>query len=68
MNVFNYFPHTYVGAVTEVLTYPAHKLYRVQGPEKTYLIPAVKDIFVTDINTTSREITVHMIEGLETDE
>ncbi len=68
MNVFNYFPHSYVGTVTEVLTYPAHKLYRVKGPEKTYLIPAVKDIFVTDINTTSREITVHMIEGLETDE
>ena len=68
MNVFNYFPHTYVGTVTEVLSYPAHKLYRVKGAEKTYLIPAVKDIFVTDVNTTAREITVHMIEGLETDE
>ena len=68
MNVFNYFPHTYVGTVMEVLSYPAHKLYRVKGAEKTYLIPAVKDVFVTDINTTAREITVHMIEGLETDE
>ena len=67
MNVFNYFPRSYVGTVTEVLSYPAHKLYRVRGPEKTYLIPAVKDVFVTDINTASREITVHMIEGLETD-
>ena len=68
MNVFNYFPHSYVGTVTEVLTYPAHKLYRVKGPEKTYLIPAVKDIFVTGVDTGRREITVHMIEGLETDE
>ena len=68
MNVFNYFPHTYVGAVTEVLTYPAHKLYRVKGPEKTYLIPAVKDIFIADIDTTAREITVRMMEGLETDD
>jgi len=68
MRVYNYFPHSYVGQVVEVMTYPAHKLYRVKGPEKTYLIPAVKDIFVTDINETTREITVHMIEGLETDE
>ena len=53
--------------MTEVVSYPAHKLYRVEGAEKTYLIPAVKDIFVTDIDTGRREITVHMIEGLETD-
>ena len=68
MNVFNYFPHSYVGTVTEVMTYPAHKLYRVKGPEKTYLIPAVKDIFIADIDTTAREITVRMMEGLETDD
>ena len=36
--------------------------------EKTYLIPAVKDIFITDIDEEAREISVHMIEGLETDE
>ena len=50
------------------LSYPAHKLYKVKGDEKTYLIPAVKDIFITDIDEEAREISVHMIEGLETDE
>ena len=42
--------------------------YKVKGEEKTYLIPAVKDIFITDIDEEAREISVHMIEGLETDE
>ena len=68
MNVYNYFPHTYIGTVVDVLSYPAHKLYKVKGEEKTYLIPAVKDIFITDIDEDAREISVHMIEGLETDE
>ena len=68
MNVFNYFPHTYIGTVTEVLTYPAHKLYKVKGPEKSYLIPAVQDVFIADIDEQRREITVRMMEGLETDE
>ena len=68
MNVYNYFPHTYVGTVTEVLTYPAHKLYRVKGSEKSYLIPAVQDVFITDVDEEKREITVRMMEGLETDE
>ena len=63
-----YFPHTYIGTVVDVLSYPAHKLYKVKGEEKTYLIPAVKDIFITDIDEEAREISVHMIEGLETDE
>ena len=68
MNVYNYFPHTYIGTVVDVLSYPAHKLYKVKGEEKTYLIPAVKDIFITDIDEEASEISVHMIEGLETDE
>ena len=58
----------YIGMVVDVLSYPAHKLYKVKGEEKTYLIPAVKDIFITDIDEEAREISVHMIEGLETDE
>ena len=68
MNVYNYFPHTYIGTATEVLSYPAHKLYRVKGPEKSYLIPAVQDVFIADIDEQRREITVRMMEGLETDE
>ena len=68
MTVYNYFPHTYIGTVVDVLSYPAHKLYKVKGEEKTYLIPAVKDIFITNVDEEAREISVHMIEGLETDE
>lgn len=67
MAVYEDFIHRYVGTVEEVLTYPAHKLYKVRGPEKCYLIPAVENIFVMGINGEKREIYVHMIEGLETD-
>ena len=68
MNVYEDFIHRYVGVVEEVLTYPAHKLYKVRGPEKTYLIPAVENIFVKEIDENKREIYVHMIEGLEMDD
>ena len=68
MEVYEYFPPRYVGVVEDVLTYPAHKLYRVRGEEKSYLIPAVKDIFIVDINEEKREIYVNMMEGLAIDE
>ena len=68
MNVYEDFIHRYVGMVEEVLIYPAHKLYKVRGPEKTYLIPAVENIFIKDIDENKREIYVHMIEGLEMDD
>ncbi len=67
MHVYNYFPRYFIGVVDEVLSYPAHKLYKVKGPEKSYLIPAVKDIFIVDIDEREREIAVNMMEGLETD-
>ena len=62
------FPRRYVGTLTEVLTYPAHKLYRVRGKEHTYLIPAVPDVFIVDILPDEGQIFVHMMEGLESDE
>ena len=68
MQVYEDFIHRYVGTVEEVLTYPAHKLYKVRGPEKCYLIPAVQDIFIVDIDAEKREIYVKMIEGLETND
>lgn len=66
MRVYEQFLHRYIGTVEEVLTYPAHKLYKVRGEEKCYLIPAVRDIFIVDIDADRREIYVKMIEGLET--
>ena len=50
-----------------IQTDPAHKVYEVRG-EKTYLIPAVENIFIKDIDENKREIYVHMIEGLEMDD
>ena len=55
MQVYEDFIHRYVGTVEEVLTYPAHKLYKVRGPEKCYLIPAVQDIFIVDIDAEKRD-------------
>ena len=68
MHVYNYFPRRFVGVVEEVLSYPAHKLYKVVGEGKSYLIPAVQDVFVVEIDERTREMTVNMMEGLETDE
>jgi len=68
MEVYEYFPHRYVGVVEDVLTYPAHKLYQVRGEKKSYLIPAVESIFIVDIDEHKREIYVNMMEGLAIDE
>lgn len=68
MTVHEQFIHRYVGIVDEVMTYPAHKLLKVKGPEHTYLIPLVQDVFIVNIDEGRREISVHMIEGLETNE
>ena len=54
MQVYEDFIHRYVGTVE-----------KVRGPEKCYLIPAVQDIFIVDIDAEKREIYVKMIEGLE---
>lgn len=68
MHVYMDLIHSFIGVVEEVLTYPAHKLYKVKGPEHTYLIPAVEDIFIANIDERKREISVKMIEGLAVDE
>jgi len=68
MSVYEFFIHKYVGIVDEVMTYPAHKLLKVKGAEHTYLIPMVENVFIADIDENRREISVHMIEGLETNE
>ena len=68
MHVYQFFPKRFIGVVEEVLTYPAHKLYKVKGPEHTYLIPAVENIFIAGIDEQKREISVKMIEGLAIDE
>jgi serine/threonine transporter len=68
MKVYESFLRYYVGEVVEVLTYPAHKLYKVKGESKTYLIPAVEDVFIRQIDEEERCMYVQMMEGLEIDE
>ena len=55
-----------IGRVTDVLAYPANKVYVVEG-EHSYMIPAVKQ-FVMSIDVDSEIMEVRMIEGMRTDE
>lgn len=68
MHVYEYFPRRFVGVLEEVQSYPAHKLYKVRGESRCYLIPAVENIFIVDIDERKREIYVNMMEGLACDE
>jgi 16S rRNA processing protein RimM len=56
-----------VGKITDVLTYPAHKVYEVKG-EREYLIPAVPDVFIASVDPDGGTMQVHMMKGLATDE
>ena len=56
-----------IGKVKRVLTYPAHKIYVVHGDGKEYLIPAVKDVFIMEIDMEENKMIVRMMKGLETD-
>ena len=55
-----------VGRLTDVLPYPAHPVYQVQG-EKNYLIPAVKDVFIISVDPEQGIMQVRLMEGLESD-
>lgn len=70
LEVLDYPLRRHVGTITEVLTYPAHKLYQVENAQngKTYLIPAVPDVFIVDTDIDEGRMTVRMMEGLEIDE
>lgn len=54
-----------LGAVQEVLRYPAHKIYAVRGGKDEYLVPAVP-AFVAGIDLKAGTIDIHMWEGLGT--
>lgn len=55
-----------IGKITDVLDYPANKVYVVEG-EHSYMIPAVKQ-FVLSIDVDAEIMEVRMIEGMRTDE
>ena len=56
-----------LGELTAVEDYPAHKVYTVTGV-RTYLIPAVRDVFIASVDLAENVMEVHMLEGLATDE
>ena len=55
-----------IGKLTEVLTLPGNDVYVVKGAH-TYMIPVVKE-FVEEPDFASGTVTVHLIEGMCTDE
>ena len=56
---------TALGAVREVIPMPAGDVLVVRG-EREYQIPNVR-AFIREISMENRRITVHLIEGLQTD-
>ena len=54
---------TPLGALVAVEHYPAHKVYTVRG-NREYLIPAVKDAFILDIDMDAGRMTVRVWEGM----
>ena len=55
-----------IGEVTDVLDYPANKVYVVKG-ERSYMIPAVKQ-FILSTDLEKNEMQVQLLEGMSTDE
>lgn len=52
-----------LGAVEEVMDYPAHKVYAVRGGKDEYLIPAVP-AFVKEISLTDKTMDIIVWEGM----
>lgn len=67
MDVKNADTGEYLGKLTLVEDYPASKIYTVTG-EKTYLIPAVPEVFIASVDLDANLMEVHMLKGLATDE
>jgi len=56
-----------LGTLTLVETYPASKVYTVKG-EKTYLIPAVPEVFIQSLDLDRNLMEVHVLKGMADDE
>lgn len=52
-----------VGELTRVESYPASKVYTVRG-EKEFLVPAVKDAFILNVDLENNRMDIRMWEGL----
>lgn len=56
-----------LGELTAVTPYPAHKVYTVRGARE-YLIPAVPSVFIASVDLDANVMTVHIWEGMASDE
>ena len=52
-----------VGELVKVDRYPASKVYTVRG-EKEFLVPAVKDAFILNVDLENNRMDIRMWEGL----
>ena len=52
-----------IGTITGTLSTPAGELYRVRGPDKEHLIPAVKEI-IEKVDFDERKVIVNPPQGL----
>jgi 16S rRNA processing protein RimM len=52
-----------IGTVKEVISLPANDLYLVEGEEKSYNIPAVKDV-IKEIDLKKKKMIIEPMEGL----
>lgn len=55
--------NSWLGTVTEVLTFPANDVYVVQNGTTEYLIPAIKDV-IKAIDLETETMLIQPIEGL----
>ena len=67
MGVFDAATGEELGKLTAVENYPAHKVYTVKG-RREYLIPAVKDVFITSVDLDRDRMEVQVWEGMASDE
>lgn len=63
LDVYNGETGERVGELTGVERYPAGKVYTVRG-EKEFLVPAVKDAFILNVDLESGRMDIRVWEGL----
>lgn len=56
-----------LGKLTLVEDYPSSKVFTITG-EKTYLIPAIPDVFIVSVDLEANTMEVHVLKGMATDE
>ncbi len=64
LDVYNGETGECVGELTKVERYPASKVYTIRGV-KEFLVPAVKDAFILDVDLENNRMDIRVWEGLD---